>query len=60
MPKIAELKPCPFCGKIPIMRRENGMYFVSCDNKHCKVYVKTKKYLTENIARKHWNNREVV
>lgn len=37
-----ELKPCPFCGKKPIIERWNSggsMYMVKCNNPDCPVPV---------------------
>lgn len=41
------LKPCPFCGGEPTIKRERGTingFFVECSNERCGVYVSTAVY----------------
>ncbi len=58
---MAELKPCPFCGAIPIIRQwpvSNTLY-VECVNRKCKINPSTAlkgwKDINRHIAA--WNRR---
>ena len=51
-----ELKPCPFCGRKPELRRDDdGFSYIVCANDNC--YVRTGEYLNNNAAIKAWNRR---
>lgn len=59
-----ELKPCPFCGGQPIMRREEPMlpngqrdslYYVECEARECQV--RTLSWYPERAAIQSWNRR---
>lgn len=57
-----ELKPCPFCGKIPeiiISKNSNSksFYRVECKRMSCTVLASTFAYSTENEAIEAWNRR---
>ena len=57
-----ELKPCPFCGKIPkiiISKNSNSkdFYSVECKRMSCTFLVSTFAYRTEKEAIEAWNRR---
>lgn len=53
---MAELKPCPFCGRKSELRyTEEGFAYIVCANDGC--YVRTDGHLNEESAIKHWNTR---
>ena len=65
---MAELKPCPFCGKSALLirtiyRHEQETYFVKCGNFHdeqgnsCRVIPQTYEYKSEEHAIEAWNTR---
>ena len=54
--KMTELKPCPFCGRNPELRRDDdGFSYIVCANDGC--YVRTDGHLNDNAAIKAWNRR---
>ena len=59
---MSELKPCPFCGEMPIMRNEltgNGTeYHLECFNNSCPVVVQTITYSDPRPAMTAWNERK--
>lgn len=56
--KRGELKPCPFCGKVPRLWGMSplGPYYVSCKNKKCKVFMDCAADTREDVV-KMWNTR---
>jgi len=52
MPNKPELLPCPFCGQMPEVTREQHRTSISCANKYCVGYfgVASKVHADENIA----------
>lgn len=63
---MAELKPCPFCGEQPILRRseeefDDGelryVYYVRCDNTCCEINPCTTDYEEAYLAKDAWNKR---
>ena len=58
--KANELKPCPWCGKLPIIEPWHGggphKRMVSCDNDNCKVMPRVSGE-TPSLAIKAWNTR---
>ncbi len=58
-----ELKPCPFCGAIPIEQTrlqpstQRKVYIVLCDNFDCKIAPNTDYFFTQKGARNAWNRR---
>lgn len=53
---MAELKPCPFCGRKAELRyTEEGFSYIVCANDGC--YVRTDGHLNEESAINHWNKR---
>ena len=56
---MTELKPCPFCGGEAEFRKENGRFFVSCENGRCNVIVETMTSASwcEHDAIEAWNRR---
>ncbi len=62
---MTELKPCPFCGEIPVVfssyaanaiRTFTG-YFVSCDNIDCEQLPESDRYWSKEEAINDWNRR---
>jgi len=58
-----ELKPCPFCGGVPIYKEYNNniwgrgkWWYLECDNDDC-LDVFSAGYNTKKEAAKHWNTR---
>ena len=54
------LKPCPFCGKDPVlepMSWPDTDYIVKCDNWKCDMIVSTFENTKEVVIKK-WNNRK--
>ena len=65
---MTELKPCPFCGRKPIIKSDNRYprpereritaYEVICKNYDCIIYnADNKYYRTEEEAKNAWNRR---
>ena len=54
-----ELKPCPFCGSTPMLRRgkTDEWYHVECGNRECPIYVETRRFYTQEEAIEVWNRR---
>ncbi len=56
-----ELKPCPFCGKKPIIEHwssDGMMYMVKCNNPDCPVPVASYPNGRDlNMVIKEWNRR---
>ena len=54
-----ELKPCPFCGAIPILEYGNGIqkWWYTCDNEKCLVQPTTYAYKSKGGAKRAWNRR---
>lgn len=60
---MAEMKPCPFCGKKGTIGKQkiNKMvldYWVECNNDDCRVCSETDMCSTEKEAIEIWNKRE--
>ena len=54
--EMNELKPCPFCGRKPELRRDDdGFSYIVCANDGC--YVRNDGYLNDNAAIKAWDRR---
>lgn len=59
------LKPCPFCGEIPVIekrteiseRSEETVYQVVCDNEYCSIHPETYLFGDKKNAIKDWNRR---
>ena len=55
-----ELKPCPFCGEMPIQRVEpfvKDRFIVFCGNKQCKTRISTGWRKTPEQAAEAWEKR---
>lgn len=52
-----ELKPCPFCGDVPMLDKGHGYYRVMCNNRECWILPKTDIYTKEETAYDAWNER---
>lgn len=55
--KQPELKPCPFCGKIPQLIDAGTYYYVNCFNELCKISPCTQEHATPEDAINEWNSR---
>ena len=57
-----KLKPCPFCGSLPIIDEMKGRFGVGCGNYRdgvsCNGAVFLLQYKRKSAAIKAWNNRE--
>lgn len=54
---MEQLKPCPFCGGEPLLKRCGKMSFVVCDYSYCDVQPWTKYMQTDEEAIEVWNRR---
>ena len=56
-----ELKPCPFCGTIPLVTgwyiSYTVLYQVHCGNENCKIKPMTMMNSNKTTAVKEWNER---
>ena len=56
-----ELRPCPFCGRLPnIVERKtqkSSFFCVECKNINCQILVSTLPCKTEETAIEAWNRR---
>ena len=55
--KQPELKPCPFCGKIPQLIDAGTYYYVCCFNELCKIRPCTSEKNAPEEAISAWNTR---
>ena len=53
---MKDLKPCPFCGEVPIISYCDGEVLIRCENVHC-IYVSTEWCANEQQAIAAWNRR---
>lgn len=53
----SELKPCPFCGKTPVMDKGHSFFQVMCNNHDCWIMPRTDLYTKEETAIEAWNGR---
>lgn len=56
---MSKLKPCPFCGAIPIIEFGNGIkkYWVCCQNEKCRIQPTTDAHKTKGVVVREWNKR---
>lgn len=58
---MTELKPCPFCGRMPnIIERKTSTksnFRIECKNMNCQIIVGTFAFLTVEEAIEAWNRR---
>lgn len=52
-----ELKPCPFCGQVPLLDAGHGFFRVMCNNYECWILPKTDIYGKMETACEAWNER---
>lgn len=58
---MEKLKPCLFCGKIPVLSTFGCIgYVVSCGNQHCEEFFNKDRFDTPKEAIKAWNEREYI
>ena len=53
------LKPCPFCGEIPILKYGNVVqrWWCTCDNEKCLVQPTTYAHKSKDAAKRAWKRR---
>ncbi len=56
------LKPCPFCGVVPIVKSykeqmKQRTWSITCDNRDCKVFVGAIGYFEQDKMIEDWNRR---
>ena len=56
--KLVELKPCPFCGKIPERCKMSFGVYIECMNGKCLIKPYTEVYDNGGNAVKAWNKRK--
>lgn len=52
----SELKPCPFCGRLPQIRSKVGYWIINCWNGECPV-LPEKTAVLKKWAVQGWNQR---
>lgn len=54
-----KLKPCPFCGAMPrIDKNQSTMkYWIQCDNPKCKINPCTDMHINLSVITREWNRR---
>lgn len=55
------LKPCPFCGSIPIHKYNEHIkkWYIECDNEKCKIQPSTDAHINKSVITREWNKRWV-
>lgn len=56
--KAAKIKPCPFCGREPLIEMNYGFEFISCSNNRCIARSMVSHFWTKAAAIAAWNKRE--
>ena len=54
---MEELKPCPFCGELPIQFVKDGLTQIRCNNTQCWIVPATSFYTDRKTAVEAWNRR---
>ena len=54
---MEELKPCPFCGELPIQFVKDGLTQIRCNNTQCWIVPATSFYTYRKTAVEAWNRR---
>lgn len=56
---VAVLKPCPFCGSLPRIERNNSTkkFWICCDNPKCAIQPSTDMHLSLAVIAREWNRR---
>jgi hypothetical protein len=53
----AEIKPCPFCGKLPRLSQFGELFYIECVNLDCGLWPSTKALNSEGVIVALWNRR---
>ena len=53
----AEIKPCPFCGKLPRLSHVGELFYIECVNLDCGLWPSTKALNSEGVIVALWNRR---
>ena len=54
---MSELKPCPFCGELPIQFVKDGLTQIRCNNTQCWIVPATSFYTDRKTAVEAWEER---
>ena len=54
---MSELKPCPFCGELPIQFVKDGLTQIRCNNTQCWIEPATSFYTDRKTAVEAWEER---
>ena len=54
---MEELKPCPFCGELPIQFVKDGLTQIRCNNTQCWIVPATSFYTDRKTAVEAWEER---
>ena len=54
-----DLKPCPFCGQIPRVEKNNSTkkFWIQCDNTKCRIQPCTDMHVNLGTIKREWNRR---
>jgi hypothetical protein len=57
-----KLKPCPFCGKVPVMESSDydprvTRYVIRCENPKCRIQPNTDYHIYKSVITREWNRR---
>jgi hypothetical protein len=55
-----KLKPCFFCGRIPVVEQDRSTkkYWIHCENTKCKIQPFTDMHTSLTVIKREWNRRE--
>ena len=52
-----KIKPCPFCGRDPILYKHRLGWYIQCYSKRCGVAPSTSYFVTKKTVIEAWNTR---